>query len=152
MMFTKRVPNENKTSMTPINSFADAKVFSGRIVAFKTTAIYFGVGQGYKLDESEIRYAVISESFVQWINNERGYSMAILLNPKNLSSNNALIDSKLKDACMQMRLVTNEEVLAIKEAVIDGKAKFEFMSDKDKMVDLLDNEIKKYNSAIKLSR
>src|SRR5690242_9824378 len=144
----KNIPDQ-ETSMTLINSFVDVEPFSGRVIAFKTTSFYMGEKNGYKLDDSGTKYALISESLDHWEvrpsdgENNRGYSMSIFLNPKETPSNHALIDCKLKNANMQIRLATKQEVCLIKEAVVYDKAVLEYKFDKNKIISLLDLEIKR---------
>ncbi len=45
---------------------------------------------------------------------------------------------------MQMRLATKDELNLIKEAISTEKAKFEYEFNTDKIVELLSNEIKKF--------
>lgn len=53
-----------------------------------------------------------------------------------------------------MRLTTKEEIDKLEQAIMDGKAKFEFMSDKNQMIGLLNIERSKLsnNAGNKLSR
>lgn len=110
-------------------------------MAFKTKAIYFAVGQGYKIDSSGFRFALVSDQILDCGRDGLGYNMSVLLNPQDTPSNNVMVNSKLKNADMVMRLASVKELQLIKKAIATKKARFEYGFNMDRVIEQLDYAI-----------
>lgn len=134
-MFSNHKNKQNNHSMPMIESLDDVLIFSGRIVAFQLSPSFSCMTGGYRLHDSEVLYAFISEL---------GSNMNVLLKPNADMIINYFSNFDFKKANMKMRLATQEEVCIIRRAVVDDKAKLR-CTYKSSVIELIDDEINKLN-------
>lgn len=114
-------------AFTPIQDWQAVTPFAGKIVAFKTTSKYFArKGSQYIISENSTYYGYIQPKTSSWNTGEQGYELETCLYKNALSSVNALVDSKLKDASMQIRPASDQEKKQLLEALSAGAATFDF--------------------------
>lgn len=112
--------------MKKISVASDVFEFAGLFVAVKVTLpSYFGSKEKFPIiGDDGLLFAYIEERASIW-KGETSYRMAELLKEDAIDSNNALIDSKLSEVSMHMRLATPEELASIKTLIEIKEARFE---------------------------
>lgn len=120
--------------MKCIKTWKDVAEFAGRFVAISPGgSVYFGANNGpYK--KKDLVFAVISETAIQWSSGGGlraglfgdiiGFKAELLLNKDEIDGNTALIDGKLNETNLTMRLASVEELTVLKGLVIAGEAIF----------------------------
>lgn len=97
----------------------DITLFIGNVVAYKTESDYFGVGEGYTInDNTNIKYGYV-----------RSYpkELAQLLTEDNCPSIKKLEQKEIDDGALCMRHITSDEAGVILQAMHSNKAYFEYV-------------------------
>lgn len=124
--------------MQTIHSWDEVARFAGRVVAFTSDSVYSNTSEGYTLGPTH--YGYIDDIPSTFAGGEVGYNMATLVRPTDVRHNCFLVNSLLKSP-FSMRLATKREVELLGKAITDNHAGFQFMSDKEHMLDILQQHL-----------
>lgn len=120
-------------AFSPIRSGTDTSIYAGAVVAYTSSSSYFGEGFGF-----------ISEETSTWHETEEGHYLCKLLNmdEEMAPSMRALIGSRLSEAGLSMRFATDAELQFVVENITADTAYFEFMTNKQKMLGILERQLR----------
>ncbi|MGC1181484.1 hypothetical protein [Legionella sp.] len=118
----------------------DVDEFSGKFVAIHVTLpSYFGRKEEFPIiRDNSLLFAFIWNHKCNLKDGETGYDMSELLKKDVRPSIHTLINSKLSQVTMQMRLATDEELDIIRTLIKTKEAKFEYEGYKDSLIKIDD--------------
>jgi ankyrin repeat protein len=131
----------NELEFQPVITWYDAAEFAGRVVAYQTDSDCFGADKGY--NQRKTHFGYIGKMAFSWKDLETGFNMQRLLKPGDVEGVCGLIESLLKSrkSPLSMRGATEEEIEFIGEAISADQAKFERMSGKKEMFEILERSL-----------
>ena len=105
--------------MIPIFEPNDIKFFTGNVVAYATESDYFGMKEGYTVnDDANIKYGYVRS---------HPKELAQLLAEDNCPSIKQLDQSHIDEGALYMRHITSQEAGVILQAMNTNKAYFEYV-------------------------
>ena len=108
--------------LSSVRSQKDVSQYAGAIVAYETDINYFSItGEGYPISDSDpqLKFGLVSKF-------PHGYELKQLLRPDEVPSCKALINPKIAEGVLLMRLATIREQHGIRKAVLTKKAEFDY--------------------------
>jgi hypothetical protein len=110
--------------MVPINSSEDLKPFLGHFVCFTTHSEHILSHKEYK-NENSAMYAKLLETTLTG-NTGNSFVVDKLLNLENNQKNSItfIIDYRIKEYALGMRLLTLKDIITIRKAILNKKANF----------------------------
>jgi hypothetical protein len=126
--------------MEQVQDWKDMEKYKDKIIIFKTTSNYLGGQKGYLIDpgKEELKIGMISRAPSDWVGNQPGYALSVLLTPREKACTRALVTSKLKYSDFSVRLPFPNELDKIKEAIQKKEGKFDNHYDEREIIDKID--------------
>lgn len=127
-------------AFSPIRTATDASQFAGAVVAYYSCSTYFSSGTA--IAEEQVQYGIISEESSTWRETEKGHYLCKLhmWHEKESEANRALIDSRLKEANLEMRRADEGQIGFMKNCIVCNWGYFESMTDKNKVLQILQRQ------------
>lgn len=127
----------SSVAFTIIRTCNDARLFSNRVVAYRTESSYFVSDHGIKFNEHSLGYL----QYEMGIEIGNDYHLHPLINLEGIPNPIALSDAQLAKTQVLMRLATQEEAEFIWREVEADRAKFGFLFNKEKILSILEKHL-----------
>lgn len=127
-------------AFSPIRTSTDASTFAGSAVAYRSDSSYFGANQGLRLHD--VQFGIVSEERMTWHEKEECYLLSkVIKMDEDIPVMRPLIDSRLKESDLSMRFAGHDELHFIQRNVKADIAYFEFMTDKEKVLEIISRQL-----------